>query len=62
MKFDVLVNKREFKGFVESETVPGVFYKVESDDNGELTCSCKGFQHRFTCKHIKACFKDLGLV
>jgi hypothetical protein len=62
MKFDVLVNKLEFKAFVESETTPGVFYKVESDDDGKLTCSCRGFQNRFKCKHVTSALKDLGLI
>jgi hypothetical protein len=61
MKMDVLVNKREFKAFVESETNEGNYYKIESDDVGDLTCSCKGFTHRFTCKHIKQVMKELNL-
>jgi len=61
MNFEVLVNKLEFKAFVESESLPGVFYKVESDDDGLLTCSCKGFVNRHSCKHVKSAVKDLGV-
>jgi hypothetical protein len=61
MNFEVLVNKREFKAFVESETNTGTFYKIESDDNGELTCTCKGFVNRCSCKHIKKAVEELGL-
>jgi hypothetical protein len=62
MKFDVLVNKLDFKAYVESETVPGVFYKIVSDDVGVLSCSCKGFQNRFNCKHVSGVIKELGLL
>jgi hypothetical protein len=61
MKFDVLYNKLKFKAYVESETTPGVFYKVETDENGEFCCSCKGFGFKCTCKHIKNIVKELNL-
>ena len=62
MNFDVQVNKREFKAYAESNSFPGMFYLVETDEVGGLTCTCKGFMNRATCKHVKAAEKELGLI
>ena len=62
MNFDVLVNKKVFKGFVESERNPGTFYKIETNEDGFFTCICKSFKYKICeCKHIKAAVEELGL-
>ncbi len=38
---------------VPSKSEPGVFHKVARLSNGEMVCTCKGFEHRKTCRHIK---------
>lgn len=38
---------------VPSKSEPGVIHKVARLSNGEVVCTCKGFEYRKSCRHIK---------
>ena len=38
---------------VDSRSNPGEKHKVARLSNGEVVCTCKGFEHRKTCRHLK---------
>lgn len=38
---------------VPSDSRPGVFYTLKLLADGELRCSCPGYEHRAECKHIR---------
>lgn len=49
---DLLQNNTR-KWFVESSSDPNTQYEVTKYPNGEMTCTCKGFEHHKWCKHCE---------
>lgn len=39
---------------VESKSIADTWYSVEIDDDGNVTCTCKGFEVRKRCRHARA--------
>ena len=39
---------------VPSASVPDTYHRLTLFDDGLLTCSCKGYTYRHTCRHTRA--------
>lgn len=48
------------RAWVPSDTVDGKYYMVSGFEDGTVTCSCKGFKFRQSCKHVDKAKNDLA--
>ncbi len=44
---------RSFYATAQSATVGSMVYVISAAPDGRLSCACKGFTYRQTCRHLK---------